>query len=294
MRILVTGATGLLGYDLCKELLLTDNEIYGCSLREKNNILPENNFLNFDITDNKQTYEIISKINPDVVIHTSAYSDVDGCEKTPQIAYKINSIGTRNICIACQRFDTVMCYISTDYVFDGKNTPVDGYNEFDVPNPLSVYAKTKYYGELYVKHLLNKFFIVRVAWLYGNKRKNFIRNAIENIKTSSEIKVVEDQKGCCTYTKDLSKAIISLINSQLYGIYHITNSEGATRKEILEYIFNILGKRTVIKTVKRKEIFIAERPFDSTLNNFVWKLNNFKPLRSWKEAIKEYLNEFSY
>ncbi len=290
MRILITGANGLLGYDLW-HILKNKHELYGCGRSSPAWYIDEKKWLKLDITDQQQTYTQITKLNPDIVIHLAAISNVDHCEKNPEIAYKVNSIGTRNICLACQRFDTILCYISTDYVFDGENTPEDGYKEDDKPNPINVYGKTKYLGEFYVKHLLNKFYIVRTAWLFGKNRENFVSYVLNSIKNSTEINVV-DQVGSPTYTKDLSEAISFLIEKSAFGIYHITNSEKCSREEIIEEIFKILNKKTKVVKKSAKEMYFALRPKNSCLNNFFWNLQSFPKIRTWKEALKEFVKEF--
>lgn len=294
MRILITGANGLLGYDLW-HCLKDKHELYATGRSEPPEFINIKNFIQLDITDQESTYKKVSKLNPELVIHLAAISDVDFCERNPELAFKVNSLGTRNIAVACQRFDTVLCYISTDYVFDGKNIPEAGYSEFDKVNPVNTYAKTKYYGEFYVKHLLNKFFIIRTAWLFGKYKKNFVSYVIESIRNKKEINVVTDQSGSPTYTYDLSIAISELITEledgkkQTYGIYHITNTGGAERFEIVNEIFKLMKTSTEIIKKTRSEVYFAPRPRDSRLNNYIWQLEGYKPLRSWQEALKEFL-----
>ncbi len=292
MRILITGANGLLGYDIW-QTLKNNHEIYGCSRSDRPSYIEEKNWLKFDITNQEQTYIKITRLNPDIIIHLAAVSNVDFCEKNPEIAYKINSVGTRNICLACQRFDTALCYVSTDYVFDGENTPKDGYKENDKQNPINIYGKSKYLGEFYVKHLLNKFYIVRTAWLFGKNRANFVSYVLEAIKNSTDINVVIDHIGSPTYTKDLSEAISFLIEKQAFGIYHITNSDSCSREEVVDEIFKILKKKTNIVKKTRKEFYFAPRPANSTLNNFFWRLQGFPEIRPWKEALREFLEIYN-
>jgi len=265
------------------------HEIYGSDMSEPPAYVSLSEWSKFDITDQQDTYNKISKINPELIIHTAAFSDVDGCEKNPAAAYRVNALGTRNICTACQRFDSALCYISTDYVFSGEDTPEGGYREFDRTDPQGIYGKSKYLGEFYVKHLLNKFYIIRTSWLFGKNRKNFISYVVESVKEKKKVTVVKDQFGIPTYTKDLASAISRLIEKSCYGIFHITNSNSASRKEIVDEIFKILNKstKTVFKT--RKELFFAPRPSNSTLRNFIWETEGFKPLRPWQEALREFI-----
>ena len=288
MKILITGVSGMLGYDLWNELK-GKHEIYGSDMSEPPAYVSLSEWSKFDITDQQDTYNKISKINPELIIHTAAFSDVDECEKNPAAAYRVNALGTRNICTACQRFDTALCYISTDYVFSGENTPEGGYKEFDRTDPQGIYGKSKYLGEFYVKHLLNKFYIIRTSRLFGKNRKNFISYVVESVKEKKKVTVVKDQFGIPTYTKDLAYAISQLVEKPLYGIFHITNSNWASRKEVVEEIFKILKESTGTVFKTRKELFFAPRPRDSTLRNFIWETEGFKPLRPWQEALREFI-----
>lgn len=285
MRILITGTNGLLGFDLYKILLSKKQDIYGLG-RTTSNFVEEKKWLTCDITDPQKTFLSISKLNPDILIHTAAYSDVDGCEKDPEMAYKINSLGTRNVAVACQRFDTTMVYISTDYIFDGE---IGKYSEFDTPNPINIYGKSKYLGEIYVKEMLNKFFIVRVAWLFGKNRENFVTKVVKSILEKKEITVIEDQTGSPTYTFDVANAISELIDTNCYGTYHVVNNGEASRKEMVEEIFKIVEDSTKIRLMKRDKFYYAKRPKNSSLKGFFWKLSGFKELRSWKLALREFI-----
>lgn len=290
MKILITGCNGMLGWDL-HEALKEKHELFLSDIPEINLRCPEKNKIVLDITDVNKTYETISRINPELVIHTAAMSDVDGCERNPLKAFAVNSSGTRNIAVACQRFDTVLCYISTDYIFSGENTPREGYSEMDSKDPRCVYGKSKYQGEFFVKHLLNKFYIVRSSSLFGRKRANFVSMIAKMAIEGKPLKVVRDQYTSPTYTRDLAGAISVLIEKPVYGTYHLTNSEGTGRQEVAGEVLKILGKSIDIKLVKRQDIFFANRPKDSRLQNFMWQAEGFKPLRSWKNAVREYMEE---
>lgn len=294
MKILITGC-GMLGYDLCR--ILEEHELFCLDINEPT--FQVSNFQLCDITDFEKTYRTITKINPEIVIHTAAWTDVDGAEKNPGDAYRLNVIGTRNVALSCQRFDASMIYISSDYVFDGEKK--EPYIEFDKPNPLSVYGKSKYYGEIIVQQLVNKFFIVRSSWLYGVNGKNFVKTILNLAKQKNVLKIVNDQFGCPTYTKDLAEAIKYLITTNyelstgLYGIYHITNSESCSWYEFAKEIVKLVRspkfevKITPITTSELNRP--ARRPKNSVLKNFMWELNGFKPLRNWQEALKNYLEE---
>ncbi|HAX61803.1 MAG TPA: dTDP-4-dehydrorhamnose reductase [Elusimicrobia bacterium] len=291
MKILITGC-GMLGYDLCR--VLENEELFCLDINEPTFQAP--NFQICDITDFEKTYKIITKINPEIVIHTAAWTDVDGAEKNPVDAYRLNVIGTRNVALSCQRFDASMIYISSDYVFDGEKK--EPYIEFDKANPLSVYGKSKYYGEIIVQQLLDKFFIVRSSWLFGKKGKNFVKTILEKTKTEKELKIVNDQFGCPTYTKDLAEAIKNLLTTYylrltgLFGIYHVTNSESCSWYEFAKQIVKLSGSSCeVLPTTSEKLKRPAKRPKNSVLKNFMWELNGFKPLENWRQALKNYLEE---
>lgn len=303
MKILITGAGGMLGYDLW-QVLFPQHEIYGLGRSDCPDFVKREKWTQTDLTDPTTTYQVITKINPELVIHTAALSDVDTCELNPEKAYLVNTLATRNVALACQRFDTGMLHISTDYVFAGeKDTP---YREDDSVNPINTYGKTKYGGEFYVRHLLNKFFIVRTAWLFGKRRKNFVSEILRRIRSysaeatakdeeksaeSAELKIVADQIGSPTYTKDLALAISDLVKKNLYGIYHITNANSASRYEMVQEIVNLLGYQGKVLPMSQTELGLpARRPKYSVLDNYNWRIQGFKPLRSWKEAIKEFIN----
>ena len=299
MRIIITGAAGMLGADLVN-VLKDKHELHGVDIRELTYKLPLTTYHLLDITDAQQTYNVITKINPDLVIHTAAYTDVDGCEEKPDIAYMVNGIGTRNIALACQRFDAALMYISTDYVFDGeKEKP---YLEHDKPNPQSIYAKSKYWGENFTQHLLNKFYIVRTSGLFGKNGKNFVKTILNLAQEKKEIKIVKDQITSPTYTKDLAEGISRLISpvtsqnqeaiSHLYGIWHITNSGFCSWYDFAKEILRITSNKLEITSISSKDLKRpAKRPKYSVLNNYCWQLQGWKLLREWKDALRDYLSQ---
>lgn len=275
MKVLIIGSEGMLGQDLV-DILSRENEVSTTTIDT------------LDITDIEKTVTTVKNINPDVVIHAAAFTDVDGSESNPDLAYKVNAIGTRNVAVACQETDSALVYICTDYVFDG--TKGSSYQEYDQTNPLSVYGKTKHSGEIYIRDILNKFYIVRTAWLYGYNGPNFVTTMLNLAKKMDSISVVADQVGSPTYTVDLSKAIAELVKKPAYGIYHITNSDHCSWYEYAQEIFKIAEIEIEVKPVTTEEFGSpAPRPRYSVLDNYNWKMEGFPEIRSYKDALAEYI-----
>ncbi len=247
-----------------------------------------------DITQSKAPEKIIG-LNPTLVLHLAAYTDVDGAELNPDRAWKVNSMGTKNVALACQKLEIPILYISTDYIFDGeKCTP---YVEWDPPNPISIYGATKLEGELWIKGLLDKYWILRTSGLYGKGGKNFVSAILENARKNHEIKVVSDQICSPTYANDLASAILQLLtlNSKLstdFGVYHITNSEWTSWYEFAQAITEVSKINCNVLPITSFELDRpAKRPRNSRLCNFMWERTSGKPLRNWKEALNEYLKK---
>lgn len=275
MKILIIGAEGMLGHDL-EDVLSIENEINTTTIDT------------LDITDLEKTIQTVTKINPDVLVHAAAFTDVDGSESNPDLAYKVNALGTRNVAVACQAAESALVYICTDYVFDGNKGDV--YYEYDETNPLGVYGRTKLAGEVYLRDILNKFYIVRTSWLYGFHGPNFVTTMLNLAETNDIISVVNDQIGSPTYTVDLARAISELIKKPAYGIYHITNSEHCSWYEFAREIFDIAGIEIDLKPVSTEEFpRPAPRPKYSVLENYNWKMEGFRPIRSYKEALRDYM-----
>jgi dTDP-4-dehydrorhamnose reductase len=287
MKVLVTGIGGLLGSEVAR-MLSREHEVLGLSKASRP---AEFKTFNLDITDPEAVYGTISKINPDMVVHSAACSNVDGCEKDPDNAYKVNSLGTRNICLACQRFDTALAYISTDYVFSGNEADKEGFSELDIPDPKSVYARSKFAGEWFVRNLLNKFFIIRTSWLFGHKRDNFVSQVFSALKEGKKVKQASDMVSAPTNVSDLSAAIGKLAGANLFGLYHLSNSGFVSRYEIALFIARLVGcPQANVEKISLKDLNLpAHRPNFLGLNNYAWRLNGFKPLRPWQEAVTEFL-----
>lgn len=292
MKVLIVGINGMLGKELTG-VLTKNHEVLGLDSNPAASI-PGIDIQNADICDQKAIFEKITKINPDIVILTAALTDVDLCEKDQDLAYRVNALGPRNVALACQRFDTQMLYISTDYVFSGNTKNGEGYKEFDTVNPVSYYGKSKLYGEWFVRDLLNKFYIVRTAWLFGKDRMNFVDSNAQALQKGQKIRSCTDMISCATNVLDLSKAIEQLIDSGLYGIYHLTNSGFASRYEISLKIAGILGcPVNLIEKVVQKDLKLsAVRPEFSALVNYNWQMSGFKPLRTWQESVEDYLKKY--
>lgn len=278
MRILVTGANGMLGSDMVK-VCSSQHETIGVGSSD------------FDITNIESTIKYIKAAKPEVIIHSAAYTDVDGCESNPDKAFRVNGLGARNIAVAAQGVGSAVAYISTDYVFDGYKT--SPYFEYDTVNPLSVYGRSKLEGENYVKEFATKHYIIRTSWLYGKNGKNFVKTMLELSRTTNELNVVNDQVGSPTYTPDLAAAIKQLVESRCYGTYHITNSDHCSWFQFAQKIFELAGIcHMKLKPVNTEEYSRpAPRPKNSVLRKFNWRLNGFDELRSYKEAMREYIQE---
>lgn len=274
MRVFITGASGQLGQELQKILL--KEELFLADID------------NCDITKSQQVFGCVKKFKPEVVVHTAAYTDVDGCESNIDLAFEVNALGTRNIVLAANQVGAKVVYISTDFVFDGqKKTP---YLEFDYPNPLSVYGQSKLIGEDYVKNLTNRYFILRTAWLYSPYGKNFVKTMLTLAEKQKEIKVVNDQVGTPTYAADLAQVIKKLIYTEIYGLYHASGSGQCSWYDFAREIFKIADKRVKVIPITSKELNrSAKRPAYSVLRNFcLEKEGIFMP--SWQESLKKNLN----
>jgi len=278
MKVLITGANGMLGQDVT-------------ALLEKKGYLTENaDREDLDICDLNAVLERVSLCKPNVIINCAAYTNVDGCETDVDNAYKGNAVGPKNLAIASNKFDVPLVHVSTDYLFDGEMGKP--YIEGDVPNPLSVYGKSKLFGEQNVTSLTNKYFILRTQWLYGKNGKNFVKTMLELAEKNSSLKVVNDQFGSPTYTKDLAEIIYEIIQTESYGIYHTTNSGSCSWYEFTKDIMELAGKNVEVNPCTTDQFpRPAKRPKYSVLENFNLKINGFTQPRHYKDALKEYLSE---
>lgn len=226
MRVLVTGGGGQVGQALCA--VLQEHEVLAPSHAD------------LDVTDRKAVLELAAW-RPDVIFHTAAMTNVDGCEQAPQTAYRVNALGTQNVALLAQRCGAVLCYISTDYVFDGeKGAP---YWEWDPPNPLNVYGASKLAGEWFVQTLLDRFYIARTAWVYGPGGRNFPRKVLELAAQRPSLSMVTTEAGHPTYAPHLAVALAQLIQTEAYGIYHVVNEGCVTRYELARAVLDAAGRR---------------------------------------------------
>ncbi|KZX17558.1 dTDP-4-dehydrorhamnose reductase [Methanobrevibacter filiformis] len=276
MRILITGSNGMLGSDLVE--VLSDNY----------EVIPTTS-KTLDITNKELVLEKISEHKPDVIINSAAYTDVDGCESNKELAYNINGKACENLAICSANIGSTLIHISTDYVFDGKNSVP--YTENDNTNPINVYGKSKLIGEEFIKNTIDSYFIFRTSWLYGVNGDNFVKTMIELSKNNSEISVVNDQRGSPTFTHDLAIVISKIVQSDKYGIYNLTNSDNCTWFDFAKDIFELSSIDMKVNPVKTDEFpRPAKRPKYSVLSGEKLVKNGFKPLRPYKKGLKDYLS----
>jgi len=277
IKILVTGANGQLGQELVR-ITAPDTEIVGLSRNE------------LDVTNLAKCRNAIRSYKPNAVIHCAAYTNVDQAESEPDEAYRINAYGTRNAVMAAEEIGAKFVYISTDYVFDGRADKP--YREYDTPNPQSVYGKSKLAGEQLVQSLSSRFFIVRTSWVFGKYGGNFVKTMIRLASERDSIKVVNDQTGSPTYTLDLAQFLLELVRTEYYGIFHASNAGACTWYEFAKAIFEERRIYVRIEPCMTSEFpRSALRPAYSVLDHGAIRVHGFKPFRSWRDALKEYLTD---
>ena len=281
MKVLVTGVKGQLGYDVVNELTKRGHIAIGTDIEE------------MDITDAGSVDKVIKESAPDAVVHCAAYTAVDAAEDNVDLCRKINAEGTQNIANVCKELDIKMVYISTDYVFDGEGERP--WEPDDNRTPLNVYGQTKYEGELAVENTLEKFFIVRIAWVFGVNGKNFIKTMLNLGKTRDSLTVVNDQFGSPTYTYDLAKLLVDMVETDKYGIYHATNEGICTWYEFACEIFKQAGMDIKVSPVLASEYPAkAKRPSNSRMSKEKLTENGFEKLPTWQDALSRYLKEIEF
>ncbi|MCI0764718.1 dTDP-4-dehydrorhamnose reductase [Bacillus sp. TL12] len=276
--IAITGANGQLGRQFAEDLHGLGYRV--CALSRED----------MDITDFSKVDLILRKINPNTIIHCAAYTKVDVAETERDKAFLVNALGTRNVAVVAEKVSAKLVYISTDYVFDG--TKETGYDEFDTPNPINVYGASKYAGENFVKNFHSRHFIVRTSWLYGKYGNNFVETMLKLAKNQLGIKVVNDQTGSPTYVKDLVRCVKELMETELYGTYHVSNTGACTWYEFAKEIFSLCDIKVNTTPISTKGFSTgALRPAYSVLDSYALRLNGFHVMKPWREGLKEYLKE---
>ena len=301
MKFFVTGVNGQLGHDVMNELAARGLEGVGTDLAPSYSGINDGSavtrmpYVSLNITDEDAVDRVISDVKPDVIVHCAAWTAVDAAEdeenRTKVMALNVD--GTRNIALAARQADAKMVYISTDYVFDGQGTEPWKPDCRDYA-PLNVYGKSKLGGELAVSEILEKYFIVRIAWVFGLNGKNFIRTMLNVGRTHPEVRVVDDQIGTPTYTLDLARLLVDMIETEKYGYYHATNEGGfISWYDFTKEIYRQAGMQTRVTPVTTAEYGLskAARPFNSRLDKSKLVENGFRPLPDWKDALHRFLVE---
>lgn len=278
MKVLVTGCTGQLGFDVCRELQKRKIEYYG-AVRD-----------DFDLTNEKSSRNFIEKIKPDVIIHCAAYTAVDKAEDEKELCCRVNTEGTKILAQECRKIDAVMIYISTDYVFAGTGTSF--YETNDKKQPINTYGQSKAAGEDAVQSILDKYFIVRISWVFGINGNNFVKTMLRLAKTHEKLKIVNDQTGSPTYTADLAVLLADMLTSNKYGIYHATNEGICSWKEFAEEIFCQTDIKIKLEGLSSADYPTkAKRPLNSRLSKKSLDEAGFKRLPDWHDALRRYLSK---
>ncbi len=278
MRVLVTGARGMLGRQVAREYQKRGVTVYPLARQE------------LDITNCEQVFSILDKIGPNIVVNCAAYTDVDGAEQEKEKAFLMNGLGPRYLALACRRCGAALVQISTDYIFDGK---AEGpYRIYDTPCPINIYGASKLFGEASVREIGGRFYIARTSWLFGPDGKNFADTILSLARERDELKVVNDQHGTPTYTVDLAGALADLADSKAYGTYHVTNSGSASWYELAKTVVYAAGLNASIAPCKTREFpRPAARPGNSVLDPFPLKQVIGYNLPGWEDAARRYLKE---
>jgi dTDP-4-dehydrorhamnose reductase len=282
MKILVTGAKGMLGTDLCRVFQENGHEVVATDIQELN------------VRDFGSVMNMVETVKPETILHLAALTDVDGCERDPDAAYCTNTLGTQNIALACRKNDISLVYISTLCVFNGEKC--NAYTEFDTPDPRNWYSRSKYQGELFIEKFLSRYYIVRAGWMFGGgkKDKKFVARIIELAQKQATLKIVNDKFGSPTYTVDISRGIAHLIETGLYGLYHLVNTgKPASRYEVAEKILEYAGVSScqLIPVSSAEFPQPATRPRMESGRNYQLELRGLSWMRPWEDALAEYIQE---
>ena len=301
MKFFVTGVSGQLGHDVMNELAKRGYDGVGSDIQPEycgvadGSAITDMPYVQLDITDKEAVKKVITEIKPDAVIHCAAWTAVDMAEDDDKVekVRAVNAGGTQNIADVCKEIDCKMLYLSTDYVFDGQGTQPWQPDCKDY-KPLNVYGQTKLEGELAVSRTLEKYFIVRIAWVFGLNGKNFIKTMINVGKAHDEVRVVNDQIGTPTYTYDLARLLVDMCETEKYGYYHATNEGGyISWYDFCVEFYRLYGLKTKVTPVTTEEYGLskAARPFNSRLDKKKLVENGFTPLPTWQDAVSRYLKE---
>jgi dTDP-4-dehydrorhamnose reductase len=291
MKILITGAKGQLGTQIINILKSGISELGAIQRELKNCDIAAYDVDELDIVDLKAVREVFHRENPEVVVNCAAYTNVDGCESNEDLAFKINSIGARNLAIASEEVKAKIIHISTDYVFKGDGT--SPYREYDKTNPVSVYGKTKALGEDYIREFSSKYFIVRTSWLYGYNGKNFVKTIMKAAKERGHLTVVNDQRGNPTNAEDLSHHIIRLMSTEEYGIYHCTGEGECTWYDFAKAIVEGAEIDCTVDPITSEQLnSAAKRPTFSSLDNMMLRATVGNDMRPWQEALTAFISNF--
>ena len=281
MRVLVTGAAGMLGSKMIT-IVGVDHEVFGTDIVESEGILLS------DITDANNILALVQNLTPDVVIHCAAYTAVDDCEKFPNLAHAVNGQGTRNVALAAESVGAEVFYISTDYVFDGEKE--GAYVEDDPTNPTSVYGRSKLEGESAIREVCSKWYIGRTQWLYGEGGANFAETMIRLGKERDSLKVVDDQHGAPTYTKDLACEVKAILEAKAYGLYHLSNEGKTTWYGFAREVLDHANDEVDLQPCTSEEFpRPAKRPKNSVLQNNSLDKMLGNSMRSWQIALEDYM-----
>lgn len=289
MKILITGAKGQLGSQIINIIKKGSSEIGEISSDVKNADIIGIDVEELDITDITATKAYIKEVKPDVVINPAAYTNVDGCETNEDLAFKVNSLGARNLAIACEEIGAKLIHISTDYVFNGVG--IKPFKEYDKVGPQSVYGTTKLMGEEFVKQFCSKYFIVRTAWLYGYNGNNFVYTIMKAAKERGALQVVDDQRGNPTNAEDLAHHILKLATTEEYGVYHCTGEGECSWYDFASKIVELAGIDASVSPCTSEEYKRpAKRPAYSSLDNMMLRCTVGNEMRQWEDALEVFIN----
>ena len=288
MKVFLTGAAGMLAAEVTPLLKNNGFEVTGVDVNPRLSEIE-----NLDITDKDAVFNIVQRLKPGYIFHLAAETDVDRCEREPDLAFKVNTIGTENMALACQKFGAKLVYISTAAVFFGDQEKP--YTEFDIPKPVNVYAQSKWQGEIIVRNLLSEYFIVRAGWMVGGWEidKKFVYKIVQQLKGGAgELRVVVDKFGSPTFTKDFALNLVALIKTDRYGLYHMANKGAGSRYDIAVKIVELMGlkNKVIVSAINSAQFPLpAPRGHSEMLRNYKLDLINLNLMPQWEKSLEEYI-----